>query len=322
MQLTPASVRFLTVAGVAATALLMAQTRPQAKVFFAPKPIQPTPYLPPMKPLVRLADLEQKHKGHADWTELVVDDKNNTVEVISAAPGSKVQRHLHPDAPEYWVVERGTIRFEIEDPAGSFRTFDAQKGDLVLAPERRLHSLEVIGAEPAIRVQVTLPDTASVYETKPEAPMKGMVYTPATLSTGDNPDEVPDDGKGTRLFFRLDDLMKEHPGKRSWSDLAVRKNRAHANIICGYGADVHHEAGDLGHYHSNFAEIWVILRGAQTFAIEGEKDFVADTGDIVYAPANRWHLPDPTGEGMSCRLAMTPYPAGNHLYQPKTAAGR
>jgi mannose-6-phosphate isomerase-like protein (cupin superfamily) len=147
--------------------------RQPAKIFYAPKPIQPMPYVAPMKPLVRLADLKAKHAGQANWTELVVYDKNNRAEVISAAPGSKVPRHLHSDAPEYWVVEEGRIRFEIEDPPGKFKYFEAAKGDLVLAPERRLHSLEVIGTEPAIRFQATLPDTTTVYETKPAIiPMK------------------------------------------------------------------------------------------------------------------------------------------------------
>ncbi len=174
----------------------------------------------------------------------------------------------------------------------------------------------MIGSEPAIRFQVTLPDTSTIYVTKPETPIEGEVYTPVTLSTGNNPDEVPSNGKPDRLFFNIDELQKEHPGRRSWSVLAVRKNRAHANIICGYGADVHDAPGDLGHYHTDFAEIWIIMRGRQSFAIEGLKSFIANEGDIVYAPAKRWHLPEPSGDGQSCRLAMTPYPAGNHLYQP------
>ncbi len=109
-----------------------AQRQP-AKIFYAPKPIQPMPYLAPMNPLVRLADLKARHAGQANWSELVVYDKNNRAEVISAAPGSKVPRHLHSDAPEYWVVQEGRIRFEIEDPPGKFKYFEAAKGDLVLA---------------------------------------------------------------------------------------------------------------------------------------------------------------------------------------------
>ena len=313
-------------AGFVAVSLLSAQTEPSAdkgsqrqpaKIFYAPKPIQPMPYLAPMKPLVRLANLKAKHRGQTNWTDLVVYDKNNRAEVISAAPGSKVPRHLHSDAPEYWIVQEGRIRFEIEEPPGKFQSFEAVRGDLVLALERHLHSLEVIGSEPAIRLQVTLPDTTTIYETRPEQTEKGMEYTPVTLSTGNNPDEVPNDGKPDRVFFNIDALQKEHAGRRSWSDLAVRKNRAHANIICGYASDVRHTPGDLGHYHTDFAEIWIIMRGQQSFTIEGLDPFVAVAGDIVYAPAKRWHLPAPSGEGMSCRLAMTPYPAGNHLYQPR-----
>jgi mannose-6-phosphate isomerase-like protein (cupin superfamily) len=310
-----------------------AEQKPSAKVFYVAKPIQPAPYLAPMKPLVHLADLKQKHKGEVNWTELVVYDKNNRAEVTSAGPGSKLPRQLHSDAPEYWVVLEGRIRFEVEDPPGKFQTFEAGKGDLVLAPERHLFSLEVVGSEPAIRLAVTLPDTSTIYETRPQHAGKGTEYIPVTLFTGDNPDDVPNDGKPDRLFFNIDELQKEHPGHRSsngspsgswsgspsgsWSDLAVRKNRAHANIICGYAADVKHIAGDLGHYHTDFAEIWTIMRGQQSFSIEGLKPFVASEGDIVYAPAKRWHLIEAAGEGMSCRLAMTPYPNGNHLYQPR-----
>jgi len=71
----------------------------------------------------------------------------------------------------------------------------------------------VIGTEPAIRFQVTLPDTTTVYETKPEQAEKGMEYEPVTLSTGNNPEEVPSDGKPERLFFNIDELQKEHPGR-------------------------------------------------------------------------------------------------------------
>ena len=189
-----------------------AEQKPSAKVFYVAKPIHPAPYLVPMKPLVHLADLKQKHKGEVNWTELVVYDKNNRAEVTSAAPGSKLPRQLHSDAPEYWVVLEGRIRFEVEDPPGKFQTFEAGKGDLVLAPERHLFSLEVVGSEPAVRLAVTLPDTSTIYETRPQHAEKGTEYIPVTLFTGDNPDDVPNDGKPDRLFFNIDELQKEHPG--------------------------------------------------------------------------------------------------------------
>jgi mannose-6-phosphate isomerase-like protein (cupin superfamily) len=288
------------------------------KVLYVAKPVAPAPYSAPMKPLVRLAELKAKHKGQANWRELLVKDENNQAEVISAAPGTKIPRHLHSDAPEYWFVQEGRIRFEIEDPPGKFQTFEAPKGSLVSAPERHLHSLEVIGSEPAIRMEVKLADTTDVYETKPETPAgKGLEFVPVTLSTGNNPDDVPNEsGKPDRLFFNIPEMQKEHEGRKNWSDLAIKKNRAHANIICGYASTAARDPKDRGHYHTDFAEIWVIMLGQQQYTIEGIDPFVANEGDVVYAPATRWHLPEPYGDGPSCRLAMTPYPAGNHFYDP------
>ena len=57
--------------------VLTAQNQRPRKVFYASKPLKPAAYRAPMKPLVRLADLKAKHKGQANWSELVVDDKNN-----------------------------------------------------------------------------------------------------------------------------------------------------------------------------------------------------------------------------------------------------
>lgn len=268
-----------------------------------------------MKPLVRFADLKNKHKGQAAWSETVVADYYNRVDVISAAPGTKVARHLHADSPEYWFIEQGKIHFEIEDPPGNPQTFDAEKGSLVFAPERMVHSLEVTGSEPAIRVQVTLREASAIFAAKPGDAPSGKQYIAATVWTSPNPDDVPNrDGKPDRLFFNIPEMLKANT-KRNWSDLAIAKNRAHANIICGYASDVKRKPGDRGHFH-DFPETWIIMKGEQQLTIEGLDPFVAQEGDIAYAPSTRWHLPLPYGEADSCRLAMTPFPDGNHLYDP------
>jgi mannose-6-phosphate isomerase-like protein (cupin superfamily) len=299
--------------------LAAGQTR-DPRIYYFPKPAEPLPYVAPMKPLIRLTDLKAKHKGQSSWSETVVYDKYNKAQVVSAPPGTKVAMHLHADSPEYWVLQEGRMRFEIEDPPGKFQTIEAAKDALVFAAERHLHSFQVIGSEPAIYFQVTLPDVNSVFAVKPDRSASGVEYIPATLSTGNNPDEVPNpDGKADRMYFNVPDMDKEHPGVRSWSVLAIRKNRAHANIICGYAADVKHKPGDRGHFH-DFPEMWVIQRGQLRFTIEGLDPFIAGEGDIVYAPTTRWHLPEPYGDGLACRLAMTPFPAGNHLYDPPAGA--
>ena len=44
--------------------------------------------------------------------------------------------------------------------------------------ERHLHSFEVIGTEPAIRFQVTLPDVNSVFQANPIQTRKAVEYIP------------------------------------------------------------------------------------------------------------------------------------------------
>jgi quercetin dioxygenase-like cupin family protein len=61
------------------------------------------------------------------------------------------------------------------------------------------------------------------------------------------------------------------------------------------------------------------MQGQLQFTIEGVPPFIAAEGDIVYAPSPRWHLIEPYGDGPVCRLANTPFPDGNHLYDPTAA---
>ena len=211
--------------------LLAAQT-PETRVFYFPKPVQPVPYVAPMKPLHRLADLKAKHRGSSSWSELVIADSNTRAEVISAPPGARVERHLHPDAPKWWAVQEGAIRFEIEGLDGKFETIEARKGSYVFAPERRLHSLEVVGQAPAIRFEVTLADVTSVYEKPPVEKPSGIEFIPVTLQTGVNPSDVPSEaGAPEVLHWNIEDREKAHAAQSAWTVNVMRKNRVRGNLI-------------------------------------------------------------------------------------------
>ena len=55
----------------------------------------------------------------------------------------------------------------------------------LLRPNAILHSLEVIGGELAIRLEVTLAEATPVFESKPKNMGDGEIeYIPITLSTG------------------------------------------------------------------------------------------------------------------------------------------
>ena len=76
---------------------------------------------------------------------------------------------------------------------------------------------------------------------------------------------------------------------------------------------------DKGHFHTESSEFWLILNGQIRYKIEGLETFLADQGDIVYVPKQRWHLASFAGEGPSARLAMNGYPQLAHSYEAAQA---
>ena len=296
---------------------------PQSKkerVFYFPKPIQQTAYQPPMKPVTRLADLKAKYADKATWRELVIADNNSRAYMIQQPPGSRYERRMYADSPAWWAVLEGRIDFEIEQPNGTFKKIAARKGSYVFAPERLLHSLEVVGSEPAIRSEVTLAGATPVFGERPEARAGASTeYIPIRLSTGPNPLDVPDlDGKPWPQHVNIYDLAEENEGKPRWSRPAMRKNRVRGNFICGHAsAERKIEPGYRGHFHSDFAEFWVVMLGELQWVFEGdfEHPVIASQGDIVYAPPKTFHIPRFRGEeGLNCRLTSSTFPSANHLF--------
>ncbi|MBM3811811.1 MAG: cupin domain-containing protein [Acidimicrobiia bacterium] len=300
-------------------AVMLALPCAAQRVLWFPKPVKPAVYTAPMKPVTRLEELRAKHRGKTSWRELVIADRNTKAWVVSDAPGTKVAVHLHPDAPEWWVVQQGRIRFQMEEAEGKMQVIEARKGSYVFAPERHLHALEVVGDEPAIRFEVTLADASWVYESKPEKAEAGIEYIPVRLSTGPNPSDVPAGGKPDRIHVNIEDLEAAHRGQSSWTEPAMRKNRVRGNFIYGHKKDnAARGSGERGHFHADFAEFWIVLRGQLRWTMEGLREpVVASEGDIVYAVPGTFHLPEFWGEGPSCRLTSSTYPAANHIYDAR-----
>jgi mannose-6-phosphate isomerase-like protein (cupin superfamily) len=238
--------------------------------------------------------------------------------VVQEAVGTKHERKLYPDSPSWWAVLEGRMRFEIEKAGGSFEVVDARKGSYVFVPERMLHAFEIVGNEPAIFFEVTLALATPVYEKPPQHPAPGVELLPVRLSTGPNPLDVPDpNGTPWPLHFNVYDLASTNAARRNWTQEAIRKNRARGNLICGHASSEPADANDRGHFHSDFAEFWVVMLGELRWVFEGDTKtaVIAHEGDIVYAPPKTFHLPQFWGkEGLNCRLTSSTYPSANHFY--------
>jgi mannose-6-phosphate isomerase-like protein (cupin superfamily) len=265
--------------------------------------------------------VKARHHAERAWREPVIQDENSRAFLVQEPPGSTHARKLYPDSPAWWAVLEGRIRFEVEKPDRTFDVFEATKGSYVFVPERMLHAFSVVGELPAITFEVTLASATPVYPDKPASAPPGVEYVPVRLSTGPNPLDVPDpNGRPWPIHFNVYDLATENAAKKSWTQEAIRKNRARGNLICGpAGSDQPVGPNNRGHFHSDFAEFWVVMLGELRWTFEGDEagSIVASQGDIVYAPPKTWHAPQFWGKtGLNCRLTSSTYPSANHFYDP------
>ena len=80
---------------------------------------------------------------------------------------------------------------------------------------------------------------------------------------------------------------------------------------------------NLGHFHENMVELWIVLEGQLDFLIEGEPLITGTGGDVIQAPNERWYRATSRAPGMATRLAITPRNKEGqvHYYQPDGRGG-
>jgi mannose-6-phosphate isomerase-like protein (cupin superfamily) len=275
----------------------------EEEISWAPKPTQPSRWIPPNKPHTKLADLKTKHQGEENWREVVVDDDHLHAEYIQMAPKAKVPKRFHPDTREWWIVMQGQVRYEIEGQV----PFVATKGSMVQVPMQTIYSMEAVGDQPALRFEVNIANAKTLYPKEVEPPkVPGIEWIPARLNRTPGPY-----GRGNQPHINLYELYKTPA-----NDLRrfVDDDRAAANIIYGYEKNLPPlDPNFRGHYHPECAEFWLIMAGQIRYPIENYGVVIAEEGDVVYVPPFTFHAPRFFGPGPSCRLAMNGYPNIAHI---------
>jgi mannose-6-phosphate isomerase-like protein (cupin superfamily) len=231
----------------------------------------------------------------------MVDDDTLHADYIAMAPGDKTPRRMNTDTREWWAVQDGQIRFRIDGQA----PFVASKGYLVQVPYRTFYTMETVGDRSSLRLEVNIAKARKMYplNTTP-VPMPAVEYVRARVA-----------GKGAyeggnKPYVDFNAVVAGTDRTRQF----VNDARAVANIILGRGIPPP-PPSDKGHFHTESSEFWFILLGQIRYTIEGLPTFVADQGDIVYVPTQRWHLASLAGDGMSARLAMNGYPDLAHSFE-------
>jgi mannose-6-phosphate isomerase-like protein (cupin superfamily) len=273
---------------------------------WAPKPVRLASYRKPNKPVWKLSEILEKHARQSNWTELLVDTPDFVAAYISMAPGVRTSKLFYSDDRSFWVVQAGRIRFEIEgQPA-----FVASKGFLVQVPSRVPFTMETVGDEPSLRFEVHPAEPPIYPMTEQPAPSPGIRYIQGSFK-----------GRGTydnenKPFLDFEnDVVQAHakPPSAFLEDpyLAVE-------IFRGPPVPVPADT-DWGHFRANYPGCWFVLEGKENFLIEGVAPFVAEAGDVVFAPVGRWHRVTAGGEGNSTRLAINARPGNLHWYQASPA---
>ena len=280
---------------------------PVRTTLWAPKPDKTPLYVPPHKPLTKIAEVRSSHVGKANWKQLVVDDNIMRGEWISAAPGTKVPKCLHPDTRTFWIVWDGQIRFDIEGQ----EPFIASKGWIVQVPMQTFFSMETVGDKPSLRWEVNMGHAHTLYaDQKDTTPMEGYHWMPVNMAR--RPGIYQHDNKPYRTYDELAKLTEEHkaPAHVIWDDRGV------GNFLYGYAKSLPpiNEA-DNGHYHPESCEFWFIMSGQIRYKIEGQGVLIANEGDVVYVPPFTFHAPRWYSDGASCRFAMNGYPDIAHLFE-------
>ncbi len=276
----------------------------------APK-AEPGAYLPPHKPISKWADLKAKHTGESSWRELIVDDEHLRSEYISATPGTREPRQLHPDTREWWVVMDGQIRFDIEGQ----EPFVASKGSMVQVPMETFFSFESIGDKPSVRFETNIHNARTLYDPGVKPPdMAGFTWMPVRFAR--KPGVYERNNKPHVTFDQVAAQLES--GKLKGTIQIVDDDRGAANFIYGYEKNLPPlNVNDKGHFHPSGAEYWLIMSGQIRYPIERVGVIIADVGDVVYVPKNTFHGPRWYGPGPSCRLAMNGYPKIGHMFEPK-----
>ena len=280
--------------------------RPVPTAVWASKPIKTPSYKAGLKPWIKIADLKVKHKGQANWHEVLVDDGRLTAEYFSAAPGTTVSRRFHPDTREWFAVLEGDVRVEIEGQ----EPFTATRGSLVNIPRQTFYSVETVSATPSLRFSLNVSGAKTVYpkDVEPPAPPAGTAWTEVRIN---------------RAPGRYDEFNAPHlnihaaaaKDEKYSGGRFVRDDKSEMLVIYGHEKNMPPlDPNDKGHFHAESAEMWLVFSGKIRYSFEGQSPFIASEGDVVYVPSNTWHATRFIGDN-ACRLSITEY-VGNGLLLP------
>lgn len=295
-----------TVQNSAAPAPAARAARAPMAVDWVPKKTALTPYIAPNKPIWRLSEILASHSRTASWDQPIVRDKEMWADYHQLAAGSKTPRVDFPDNRIGMIVWGGQLRVSVEGQ----EPFVATKGFEINIPYRTPYSLEAVGDTPALYFDVREADHNPQYpvDTNPDKPkdIPGYTYT-KVMHSGDR--GAIDEGQKPYL-----DYYKDVVGPNGRGGAFIASDHFFMNNIRGMGTPTP-PPNNLGHFHAEYTEFWFIMEGKMEYKIEGIPEVIqADAGDVVMAAQGRFHRASFKAGQMDTRVAINPFPHGQHNF--------
>jgi mannose-6-phosphate isomerase-like protein (cupin superfamily) len=227
------------------------------------------------------------------------------VQYISLGPGKKTPTSLETDTLVWFIIKGGRARFNIQGQP----PFVATKDFIVQVPKRTPWSMETVGDEPSLRLEVREAgySTAFPVADNPAPPKAPPGYTYIKASIGGATVPYGDDLK-PYLDFQKEIVQGQKSGAPRGAGgrnpFFIHDGRGFAAVIRAQGGPPP-EPDNIGHFHAGVAEFWLVMEGELYCRIEGVQELVVGhDGDVIYAPRGSFHRAAIGGAGMGTRLGM------------------
>ena len=279
---------------------------PPPAIAWVPKKTQLTAYEYPNKPVWHIKDILASHSKTASWEQPIVRNKEMWGDYIQLAVGTKTPRQMFPDNRVAMIVWDGQIRVSVDGQ----EPFVATKGFEINIPYRTAYSLEVIGDKPGLYFFVREADHYPQYpvDTNPDKPKDVPGYTYVKAIHTANKGTIKE---GQKLYL---DYYKDVVNGGGRGGAFIADDHFFVNNIRGMGVPTP-PATNLGHFHAEYTEFWFIIEGKMEHLIEGIPEVVqSDAGDIVTAAQGRFHRASFKAGQMDTRVAINPFPQGQHNF--------
>src|SRR5476651_584858 len=202
------------------------------RIVWAAHKVPDSPYTKPNRPIWHIADILKAHQGKQSWDQPVVLTRDFDGHYFSLAPGEKTKCMFYADDRVFGWIYSGQVKITIDGQ----QPFVAQKGYLFDVAPRLSYCMENTGTEPVVFYRNTPAGQVPSYpESETPAPVKGYRYEKVRMtSTGGY-----ETGGGKSRDFAYDGHTSAHIIRSG----EIKELPAPTN---------------LGHFHENMVEAWVV----------------------------------------------------------------